>query len=274
MNHNINECLRKGDKEIPFGYTSIAEIDGVHSDMLMDFGTLRMKKGDVFEEEKDLECAYLLVSGEVKFSWCGKEQIASRGNCFDDGAWVLHVPAGTKIKITGIGEDSELTVHRTVNTTKFEPKLFAPEDTPTEYRGVGTMKETCTRVLRTFFDKSNAPWSNLILGEVINYPGKWSSFPPHDHPQPEIYYYKINPSNGYGFSELGDNVLKVHNNDTVFIDGVTHPQIATPGHALWYMWVIRHLDDNPYITPHFLEEFDYLRNPDTTIWPDGKIRQY
>ena len=80
------------------------------------------------------------------------------------------------------------------------------------------------------------------------------------------------PEDGYGFCEYGEDVYKVYNNDTVFIDAnYTHPQAATPGHALWYLWVIRHLDDDPYKGPqwpHFLEQYDYLRTPDLPIWPD------
>lgn len=266
----MGERIRKGEKELPFGYTAIAQMDGIRSDMLMDFGVLRMKKGDVFEEKKDLECAYLLVYGEVEFQWNGESCTAKRSNCFDESMWVLHVPAGTEIKITAIGADSELTVHRTGNDKAFRARLYKPSDIPDEIRGLGTMNETGTRTVRTVLDKSLAPWSNFVFGEVINTPGKWSSYPPHIHPQPEIYYYKFNPENGYGFSEYGDDVIKVHNNDTVFIEpNYTHPQAACPGYALWYMWIIRQFEDDPYQPPkypHFLEEHDWVRQPGAKIW--------
>lgn len=131
------------------------------------------------------------------------------------------------------------------------------------------MKETSTRVVRTIFDKSNSANSNLVLGEVINYPGKWSSYPPHHHPQPEIYYYKFQPHNGYGFSQLGDDVVKVQNCDTVkILDDVSHPQVTAPGYAMFYVWVIRHLDGDPYITPTFEPEHLWVTQKDAAIWPD------
>lgn len=265
------DCIRKGKKEMAYGYTPIAEMNGPHASMLMDFGVLRLKKNQNFEEEQPLECAYMLIYGEVTIQWEGKQKTIRRKNCFDESPWVLHVPAGTKVSITGEAEDSEVTVHRTNNDTAFNANLYAPEDTADEFRGAGTMKETCTRIVRTVFDKSNAPWSNMILGEVINIPGKWSSYPPHIHPQPEIYYYKFNPANGYGFSEVGDDVIKVHNNDTVFLEAnYTHPQVAGPGYALWYMWCIRHLDGNPYIAPYFLPEHAYIKELGTEIWEPKK----
>jgi len=266
------DAIRKGEKEFSFGYTPIAELDGMHSDMLMDFGVLRLKEGDSFKDNReDLERAFMLIYGEVTLQWDGMQETVSRKNCFDCSPWTLHVPKGVKVSITGIGADSELTVHRTGNETKFDPKLYRPEECEDEFRGAGLMRETSTRIVRTVFDKSNAPWSNLVLGEVIGFPGKWSSYPPHHHPQPEIYYYKTNPENGFGYAELGDEVLKVHQNDTVFIgEGLTHPHVTAPGYALWYMWVIRHLDGNPYITPTFLPEYLWVLEKDAVYWGDDK----
>lgn len=268
----MEERLRSGKNGFAFGYTALSEENGVHSDMLMDFGILRLMPDQRFEECKDKECAYLLVSGEVEMEWEGHKETMKRSNCFDESPWVLHVPAKVKVSIRGVGPDSEIAVQRTVNPTHFNSRLYCPEDTPDENRGAGTMNETCTRIVRTVFDYSTAPYSKMVLGEVINTPGKWSSFPPHIHPQPEIYYYKMNPANGYGFCEYGDDVMKVRNNDTVFIQAnYTHPQVATPGHALWYLWVIRHLDDDAYrapLYPYFLPEYEYIKKPDTVIWPN------
>ncbi|MBR5679025.1 MAG: 5-deoxy-glucuronate isomerase, partial [Clostridia bacterium] len=130
------------------------------------------------------------------------------------------------------------------------------------------------RIVRTIFDYSNAPYANLVLGEVIGFPGKWSSYPPHHHPQPEIYYYKTNPSNGFGYGELGEDVVKVQNNDTVFIaPGLTHPHCTAPGYALWYLWAIRHLDGCPYKQPDypvFLPEHLWVMKPESAYWGDRK----
>ena len=140
-------------------------------------------------------------------------------------------------------------------------------------RGEGTMREASTRIVRTVFDYSNAPYSNMVLGEVIGFPGKWSSYPPHWHPQPEIYFYRFLPENGYGFAELSEDVVKTHHNSTVFItEKETHPQTTAPGYAMWYLWVIRHIDGDPYITPTFVPEHLWVTDPDKEkdIWPPKK----
>lgn len=263
----MNKTHIKG-KEFEFGYTEITHMGG-EPDMLMDFGILRLKKDQVFEDKLDLERAYLLVYGEVKLEYGDKTCTIQRDNCFDTGPWVLHLPAGVPLKITGIADDTEITVSRTENANKFDAHLYEPDDSPNEYRGAGTMQETSTRIVRTTFNKENAPYANLVIGEVVGYPGKWSSYPPHHHPQPEIYYYKTCPEGGHALCEIGENAYKLSANDTILItEGETHPHVTYPGYALWYLWVIRHLDDNPYITPIFVPEHTWVTDPNATFWPD------
>src|ERR1044071_2306516 len=86
-------------------------------------------------------------------------------------------------------------------------------------------------------------------------PGRWSSYPPHHHAQPEIYHYRFTEPQGYGLAENGPQVFRVKQYDTVKIfDGNDHAQTAAPGYGMYYAWVIRHLPDNPYGIPDFTEE--------------------
>ncbi len=260
--------IYRAGKEHAFGYTPIANLKG---EMMMDFGVWRMKKGDSFTDEAPLEKAYLLVYGQVEVTIGDETRVLERENCFDIGCVAIHGDKNTAISLRALGEDSELCVMRTENETAFGVYWYESEDTKDEYRGAGLMNDTSTRIVRTIFDKKNAPYANLVLGEVIGFPGKWSSYPPHHHPQPEIYYYKTNPENGFGYAELGEEVLKVHQNDTVFIrPGLTHPHCTPPGYALWYLWVIRHLDGNPYITPEFVSEHNWVQEKDAVYWPQRK----
>ena len=244
-------------------------MEEIQHNTMMDFGILKLSKEGVERNSEKKERAYLLIQGEVTFQWEGHKEIASRSNCFDEDPYVLHVPENVEVLITGISESSELAVTKTTNDVIFSSKFYTAEECRSEQRGKGTMKEASTRTVRTVFDKSNSPDSNLVVGEVIDHPGKWSSYPPHYHPQPEIYFYKFNPQNGYGFSELGDDAVKLRHNDCVkILDNATHPQITAPGYAMYYLWVIRHLDGNPYITPTFVPEHLWVTDPNAKIWPD------
>lgn len=264
----------RGNREQPFGYTPVTEMNGKNSEMLMDFGILRLREGESWTDELPLEKAYLLVYGAVRFEWEGHTHEESRANCFDVPPTALHVSKKTAVTLTCLSGDCEINVLRTDNPREFDARLYLPEDTPDEYRGKGTMRESSTRIVRTIFDYSNAPYANLVLGEVIGFPGKWSSYPPHHHPQPEIYYYKTNPENGFAYAELGEEVVKVHNNDTVLIaPGLTHPQCTPPGYALWYLWGIRHLEGCPYKQPEcpvFIPEHLWVQDKDAVYWGDPK----
>ena len=47
----MNSNIIKARGAHPFGLHWLAQRDGAHADMLMDFGVYRMKKGDVWEED-------------------------------------------------------------------------------------------------------------------------------------------------------------------------------------------------------------------------------
>ncbi|MBZ4644516.1 MAG: 5-deoxy-glucuronate isomerase [Clostridia bacterium] len=251
------------------GYNAITEMDGKHSDMLMDFGILMLNKDQKEINTENKERAYLLIQGEVVFEWENNKVTAKRVSCFDENPWCLHVPSEVEIKIISLADNTEIAVQKTDNEKTFPSKLYTPGECMSEERGKGTMNETSTRIVRTIFDKTNTENTNLVLGEVIDFPGRWSSYPPHHHPQPEIYFYKFYPENGFGYAELGEEVVKVRNNDTVTIAaGLTHPQATAPGYAMYYLWVIRHLEGNPYITPTFVEEHLWVTDKNAKIWPD------
>lgn len=262
----------RGPRNYDYGYRELTTINDSERGALMDFGILKLGPGETFVESRPLERAYLLISGKVIFDWENQRVSVERPNCFDFSPWTLRVPKDAKVGITA-ASDSEIAIQRTENERIFPSRLYSPEECASENRGAGTMREASTRIVRTIFDYSSAPDSNMVLGEVIGFPGKWSSYPPHSHPQPEIYFYKFLPENGYGFAELGEDVVKTHNNSTVFITkNETHPQTTAPGYAMWYLWVIRHLDGNPYIKPDFVPEHLWVTESDkqADVWPPGK----
>jgi 5-deoxy-glucuronate isomerase len=258
----------------PFGYTSITEQDGKNAGMLLDFGILRLEKGQTWESKESKERAWLLIKGEVIFHWDNQEATGSRFSCFDENPIVLHVPEGLPIKITAI-EESELAVEMVNNHNEFEPKLYKGDDTRCDIFGKGTLNEASIRTVRTVFDGESAPESNMVLGEVINHPGKWSSFPPHDHPQPEIYHYRLFPEQGFGISLLGEEPHIVKNRYTSLIrPDITHSQAASPGYAMYYIWMIPHLPEDRWLptTRYYVKDHEWLLGKDVAIWPERKFK--
>ena len=70
-------------------------------------------------------------------------------------------------------------------------------------------------------------------------PGRWSSYPPHHHPQPEIYHYRFTMPQGYGHRRDWRPVVKVrHMIRSEFRLGSIMRQCAAPGYGMYYSWVI------------------------------------
>jgi len=259
--------LLRSQKPVP-GYQQIGGPGSGPAARLMDFGILRLRAGETWRFAPGQERALLVLSGEMELSWGQRSVTVSRRSVFDDGPWCLSLPSDVEATARAATDDVEISVHATENARSFAPRLYGPADCRMEERGKGTMRETSTRIIRTILEDPGAAHSNLVLGEVVTFPGKWSSYPPHHHPQPEIYYYRFQPAHGFGFAMLGDEALVVRNGDTVFIPpGAVHPQAAAPGYAMYYVWVIRHLDGNRYGTPTFVPEHTWVTDPNAKIWP-------
>ena len=131
----------------------------------------------------------------------------------------------------------------------------------------GELNGTMRRNIRTVFDYGNAPYSNMVLGEVVNFPGLWSSYPPHHHPQPEVYFYRYDKPQGFGVGFTNGNIYETRHNGLLLITDKFHSQAAAPGYALCYVWGIRHLPGNPWEKTRIDDEehtWMLQKNPD--IW--------
>lgn len=250
-----------------YGYNPITELEGKHNDMRMDVGIIRVNEGYTYENDEAKERAILLIEGEVTFKWNGEETTVKRTSCFDENPVCLHVPAGVKVIITGVSE-SELCYEAVVNENAFEAKLYKQEDTVSEVFGKDVLGNTSNRTVRTIIDDDTAPYSNLVMGEVINHPGKSSSYPPHFHVQPEVYHYRFLPDTGYGFSLIGEDAYKVEDRSTSCItSNVVHPQCSAPGYAMYYVWMIPHIPEKRWLKDRtFDPKHEWLLDENAKVW--------
>ncbi len=249
------------------GLTEITRIGEEKDDTGIGFGILKLDAGATLEETAERETAWLLLDGRLDLRVDGDEARWSRRSLFDDLPHCLHTGAGATVQMR-CADAVELAVFRTANRATLPTRLYAPGDVRDEARGMGQVHNAALRFVRTIFDDSNAdPNAELVLGEVITLPGRWSSYPPHHHPQPEIYHYRFSRPEGYGHAELGDHVLKVRHNDTVKIfAGNDHAQAAAPGYGMYYIWVIRHLPGNRYDVPTFTAEHAWTMRDNAEVW--------
>jgi 5-deoxy-glucuronate isomerase len=191
----------------------------------------------------------LAFSGTGSLACAGTQLEFCRPEWVETPPTVVHCCAGTSVEVANSGKAAvEVLIVQARNPRVFSPRYYRAAGIQIEQRGKGILQETCHRVVRLVFDDSNGPpESNLVLGEVVNLSGRWSSYPPHSHPQPEIYYYRFDPPNGYGYGELGDAAFKVRGGDLLAItNNRSHCQVSAPGYTMYYLWAVRHLEGNRY----------------------------
>jgi len=229
------------------GEKVLCEISGKNKGMLMDISVFKLKKGESRDFlSADKETAILLTEGGITFFFEGKEEKASRAGVFREGPTCLHFPKGVGVKVTAEC-DSEIIVQSTVNERIFPAKLYRAQDCSSFVSCEGKWEDTATRDVLTVFDYGNAPYSNMVIGEVYARQGRWWSYIPHKHPQPEVYYYKFERPEGFGACFIGETAHTIKDGSCgCFPGGLNHPQVTAPGYPMYCCWMIRHLDGNPW----------------------------
>lgn len=254
--------------ELKQRYTPITDMVNKHPNMLQDIGIFTLAEGEAeVLLDSGKESAILLLEGVVCLEWNGNSKKVKRDNLFKEDPWCLHIPKGVEVRVAALS-NSEVLVQKTDNENIFETKLYTPDDCQSTIAGEGVWNGTAERIIRTIFDYNSAPYSNLVIGEVISYPGRWSSYPPHHHDQPEVYYYRFNKPQGFGCAMVGPEAYRVEHNSYITIPGeLDHPQATAPGYAMYFCWMIRHLENNPWTERIMEEDHKWLLEPDAKIWP-------
>lgn len=237
------------------GKKILSDAKGETADMLMDIAVYQLKQGETrtFEYETQ-ETAILLVLGEITFAWNDETAAASRAGLFSEGPTTLHVCKGTRVTVKA-NADSEILVQCTKNERNFAAKLYRPQDCTYAVSCAGKWENTAVRDVATVFDYSNAPYSNMVLGEVYARQGRWWSYTPHWHPQPEVYYYKFERPEGFGACFIGDTAYTVKDGSCgCFKGGFTHAQVTAPGYPMYNVWMIRHLPGDPWDKTRIVDE--------------------
>ena len=213
----------------------------------MEVAVLVLDAGQRYSfNEPAREVAALLLEGACEFRWADQTANANRPDSFAHDPWCLHVPKGVSFEIVAESH-CELYIQMTDNPADFSVTLYRPEDTMIQHAGAnGELMGCMRREIKTLFDYESAPYSNMVLGEVLNFPGKWSSYPPHHHPQPEVYLHRFDYPDGFGASFADSEVYKSKHNGLTIIREGFHSQTAAPGYAMMYIWGIRHLPGNPW----------------------------
>jgi len=249
------------------GEKILCEETGKNSHMLMDVRVQKLAAGQkiqILEQEK--ETAVMLLAGKVVFAFEGRLENAGRRSVFRDKPYCLHCCRGKEISVTAV-EDSRVLIQQTKNSGTFDTVFYTPEMCTLQEFGKEQWEGAAHRQVLTVFDYENAPYSNMVMGEVFHKPGCWSSYPPHYHPQPELYYYEFDKPQGFGVGFDGEQCFKVGDQGCLAITPMhPHQQAAAPGYRMYYVWLIRHLEGDPWRKTRIVDpEHEWLDHSDYQV---------
>lgn len=174
-------------------------------------------------------------------------RVGGRADPFDGPPWALYLPIGTDYTVTA-ETLLELAICGTRAEQALPPVLIAPDDVAVEIRGAGNAARQINHIVKPEF-----PAHRLLIVEVFTPSGNWSSFPPHKHDVSnmpieadleEIYYYRIDPSDGFGLQRLYtadgriDQAFVIHDGDLLLVPEGYHAFAIAQGYTGYYLNIL------------------------------------
>src|SRR5665213_3243485 len=202
----------------------------------------------------DSEVLVVILSGvlDVEVDAARLGRAGGRATVFDGGGDSVYAPPGAVVKLTEAdGGGAAIAVASAPLAD--EPAATARIIRPADHRVAEVGHGNWARQVRTILGPEHAA-GRLIVGETVNPPGNWSSYPPHKHDEhnpphevqlEEVYYFKFDPPGGFGvqlrYDGKGDpaeEVFVVREGDVALIKSGYHPVVGAPGYSFYYLWVM------------------------------------
>ncbi|MGH2615517.1 MAG: 5-deoxy-glucuronate isomerase [Thermomicrobiales bacterium] len=209
----------------------------------------RMSSGEAWTRSTGPdEVALVPLGGRCSVAADGQSwTIGDRDRPFTGQPWALYLPCDSEFEV--IAETPlELAVCAARAERKLEPMLITPEDVKVEIRGAGNAARQINHIIEPSFDADR-----LLVVEVFTPSGNWSSYPPHKHdvhdmPREadleEIYYYRIDPADGFGLQRLytadgqTDAAYVIHDGDLLLVPEGYHAFAVAQGYTGYYLNVL------------------------------------
>lgn len=227
---------------------------------LLDFELVVVEKGaKVVRSFDEFETVTVIIEGVCTVLSEGQTWELRRRNVFDEAASAVFASPGALLAIHA-RERTTLAICKARADKKFPTTFIPPGKVTGEWRGKEGYRRRVFNIVNT-----QTQTQRIAVGETVNEPGEWSSFPPHKHdrhekkasavaeaPLEEIYYFRVRPETGFGFQRLYtkdgafDEAYVIRDGDITRIPGGYHPVANMPGHQLYYLWMLAG-DERTYV---------------------------
>jgi 5-deoxy-glucuronate isomerase len=239
---------------------------------LIDLSLVRLAAGERERLTDAGELCAVVLSGtvEVTVGRAALGRAARDGNVFESPGDAIYVPPDGDVELVA-STDAVLAVATapTGGGTPGRARVIGPADQSVHTAGTGNWARTIRTILGP-----DAHAARLLLGETINPPGNWSSYPPHKHDRQappdevaleEVYLYRFQPAEGFGvqlvYDDRDERAHIVRDGDVVAIPSGYHPVVAAPGYALYYLWVMA--GEGREMAPYFEPEHAWVQDGTT-----------
>jgi 5-deoxy-glucuronate isomerase len=197
------------------------------------------------------ERCLVLLRGVFEIEWPGGGgTIGPRADVFAGYPHAVYLPAGVRFRIAAPHgcevADCRALVSAPSQRLTLQPAVIRPADCGYEIRGGGNATRQIIDIIPPAFAADR-----LLVCEVLTPSGNWSSYPPHKHdvdnpPQEadldEIYYFRFQAPNAYGFhrvyTDRRDDTLRVTHGDVVAVRDGYHPFVTAYGYDAYYLNVL------------------------------------
>jgi 5-deoxy-glucuronate isomerase len=216
---------------------------------LIGLSLVQLSAGERETLRDEAEMCAIVLSGAADVTIDGASfGIASRdGDVFESAGDAAYVPPAQTLELVA-RDDAVVAVTAAplVDRPAGRARLIGPTEQQVRTAGTGNWSRSIRTILGPEDDAGR-----LVLGETINPPGNWSSYPPHKHDRDappeevaleEVYYYRFRPEGGFGvqliYDDRAERAQIVRDGDVVAIPSGYHPVVAAPGYSLYYLWVM------------------------------------
>lgn len=220
---------------------------------LLDFGYLRLAAGESYQAESvDREILAVLLGGKATFEIDGTrfENVGGRPNVFSGKPYTVYIPTGASFTIEAEGM-VEIALPSAPSDLETAPYVIGPERVASGVWGAANFSRNFHQIL-TLAAQPDLPARRLIVGETFTPSGNWSTYPPHKHQkdnlpheayQEEMYYFKVNPTDGFGIccyyneQDEGEN-FTIRDNSIHMMPYGYHTVVSAPGYITYYLWFL------------------------------------
>ncbi len=223
---------------------------------LLSFSIINLASGESYSTSTGAEeCGLIILSGVLSLEINGEQHrgLGGRTSVFAGKATSAYLPPGITWSVQA-ESPAELAVCTSPSESGGPAQVIGPDEVQVNHVGNWNWRRDVHNIIGP-----NVPQAQrLLIGETFNPPGNWSSYPPHKHDEDdypfqinmqEIYHFRMNPPQGFGFQSIYTDDLSInetytlHHLDNTIMPRGYHPVVAAPGYQLYYLWMMAGVTD-------------------------------